>query len=159
MEVTAFLCAYQACRFNRYRGSRCLCCLTPMFSLTITLISIVLVVAFVAAVVYYGGGSFTGGAARAEAVQLVGEAAQIRSAAIAHKANTQNFAVDVGQLVAADYLRSPPSNWIAHEEAVAVYDVRPDVCEKVNAQFGITGIPSCSTLTTEQNSACCELAD
>lgn len=80
-----------------------------MFSLIITIISIALVVALVAATMYHGGDVLTQGRVEADAAGVVAGAQQITGAAAMHLALAGKAAADVNALVTAKYLSSVPS--------------------------------------------------
>ena len=80
-----------------------------MFSLIITIISIALVVALVAATMYYGGDTLNQGRAQADAATLVSAAQQITGAVQMHVALEASQPADLAALVNADYLSSVPA--------------------------------------------------
>lgn len=80
-----------------------------MFSLIITIISIALVVALVAATMYHGGDVLSEGRSEADAAGLVAGAQQITGAAAMHLALEGQAAADIDALVTAKYLSSVPS--------------------------------------------------
>lgn len=80
-----------------------------MFSLIISIVSIALVVALVAATMYHGGDTLTQGRDRAEAAELVSGAQQVSGAASMHLALVGTEPADVAALVTAQYLTSAPA--------------------------------------------------
>ena len=80
-----------------------------MFSLIITIVSIALVVALVAATMYHGGDVLTQGRVQADAAALVAGAQQITGATAMFEALESAPPADVAALVTADYLSSQPS--------------------------------------------------
>ena len=81
-----------------------------MFSLIITIVSIALVVALVAATMYHGGDTLTQGRSTAKAAEYVAGAQQIAGAFTMHQALTGATASNTGELVTAGMLKSVPSN-------------------------------------------------
>lgn len=130
-----------------------------VFSLIVVLVSVALVAALVLAVVYYGGSSFLTSGSRAEAARVLNGANQITGAATAYKATTGDYAPDINALVTSQHLTSPPGNWTVYQGTVAIEGIPTETCEAINKMVGVTGVPACSSLSSEQSSACCELAD
>ena len=80
-----------------------------MFSLIITIVSIALVVALVAATMYYGGDTLTQGRTQADAAAFVAGAQQITGAASMFTALEGAAPDDLQDLVDQDYLSSIPT--------------------------------------------------
>ena len=80
-----------------------------MFSLIITIVSIALVVALVAATMYYGGDTLTQGRTQADAAAFVAGAQQITGAASMFTALEGAAPAVLGDLVTQNYLSSLPS--------------------------------------------------
>lgn len=80
-----------------------------MFSLIITIISIALVVALVAATMYYGGSALNKGTETADAAGLVSGAQQIVAAVTLHQSLEGSVPANVAALVTAKYLSSVPA--------------------------------------------------
>lgn len=79
-----------------------------MFSLIITIVSIALVVALVAATMYHGGDTLTQGRTTADAAAFVAGAQQVGGAAVMYLSLEGSEATSVDQLVTAKYLASAP---------------------------------------------------
>jgi hypothetical protein len=83
-----------------------------MFSLIITIVSIALVVALVAATMYHGGDTLTQGRTTADAAAFVSGAQQIGGAQVMHISLESAPAADVAGLVTDKYLAwTPPPSW------------------------------------------------
>lgn len=80
-----------------------------MFSLIISIVSIALVVALVAATMYHGGDTLTQGRDRAEGAELVSGAQQVSGAASMHLALVGVEPADVAELVTDGYLSAAPA--------------------------------------------------
>jgi hypothetical protein len=128
-----------------------------MFSLIITIISIALVVALIAATMYYGGSSLSQGTSAADAAAFVSGAQQISGAIALFKAvppggvnNVMPVAVsavlqgtaDLTTLVGAGFLTSPPivkqtavgDKWTIVGKTLTMTVKAPEVCTTLNAQ-------------------------
>lgn len=79
-----------------------------MFSLIITIVSIALVVALVAATMYHGGDTLTQGRTTADAAAFVSGAQQVGGAAVMFQSLESVEATSVDALVTAKYLASAP---------------------------------------------------
>lgn len=79
-----------------------------MFSLIITIVSIALVVALVAATMYHGGDTLTQGRTTAEAAAFVSGAQQVGGAAVMYLSLEGAASADVAALVTGKYLASNP---------------------------------------------------
>ena len=79
-----------------------------MFSLIITIVSIALVVALVAATMYHGGDTLTQGRVTADAAAFVSGAQQVGGAATMYLSLEGSASNDVATLVTAKYLASAP---------------------------------------------------
>lgn len=115
-----------------------------MFSLIITIVSIALVVALVAATMYHGGDTLTQGRTQADAAAFVAGAQQVGGAAVMYQAMESAAPVDAAALVTGNYLSSLPAVKsvaplvldTAEREVQAVV-VSPEVCEAINKSAGI----------------------
>ena len=107
-----------------------------MFSLIITVISIVLVSALALATVYYGGSAFNKNSTDAIASQYLLEGQQINGAVALAKAEG-NY-TDLASLVSGNYLTSIPGGWAASTPAPAyvVKSTTAAVCAAINAKTG-----------------------
>lgn len=90
-----------------------------MFSLIITIISIALVAALALATLYYGGAAFTRGHADAQAAKVRNQSQQLLGANELFKVNHGRYALNVAELVSADYLKSAPVARAAVQAALA----------------------------------------
>lgn len=137
-----------------------------MFSLIITLISIVLVVVLVAAVIYYGGTASAKSAVRLAASTLVAQAQQINAAGTIAVSQGASWPLGAPQF-SPPYLTSMPvppksayvavtpsaADWTYYVPDVDVHHfvlknkVSKDVCMAVNHQLGLVGIPAVWTGT------------
>lgn len=134
-----------------------------MFALIITLVSIALVVALVAATVYYGGDSSNKAAIKASASTLINQASQINAAGTVAISAGSDWPADSPQF-AQPYLAAmpvpPKSAYAAGLPAPLATDwayylndksshhfvlrdkIRADVCMAVNKESGLIGIPA-----------------
>jgi hypothetical protein len=116
-----------------------------MFSLIITIVSIALVVALVAATMYHGGDTLTQGRTTADAAAFVSGAQQIGGAQVMHISLESTPAADVPALVTAKYLASAPvvkstaAGWSLDNSAKLVKAVAltEDVCLQINKTAGV----------------------
>ena len=79
-----------------------------MFSLIITIVSIALVVALIAATMYYGADTLTRGQAAANAAALISGGEQVLAAMTAFQAQTGRYPNNLEELITSNYLRSFP---------------------------------------------------
>lgn len=123
-----------------------------MFSLIITIVSIALVVALVAATMYHGGDTLTQGRTTADAAAFVAGAQQIGGAAVMHLSLESTEAATVADLVSAKYLASEPvvkgvdadtvtagdQLWVIDTAAnlVKATPASAEVCEAINKAAG-----------------------
>ncbi len=112
-----------------------------MFSLIITIISIALVTALALATIYYGGSAFRQGGDAAAAARLINEGQQLSGAAAVATATNVTFAT-VADLQTANLLSSAPASWTVAEGAFEQLTVPTAVCDKVNAQAGLSPRPA-----------------
>lgn len=141
-----------------------------MFSLIIVLVSVALVVALVAATIYYGGDSSKNAASKASAATLVNQATQIAAAgAVATSQGGAWPATAIGPQFSQPYLQNMPvppksayapgvstpsaADWtyylpdagapaIQSHHFVLKDKISKDVCLAVNRQVGFSGIPA-----------------
>lgn len=116
-----------------------------MFSLIITIVSIALVVALVAATMYHGGDTLTQGRTTADAAAFVAGAQQVGGAAVMYLSLEGQEATTVAQLVTEKYLASAP---VVKGTALAIPAAAADanlvsstvtsdaVCEAINKAAG-----------------------
>lgn len=130
-----------------------------MISLIITIIAIVLVALIAFAVIWYGGSSFVSANAEAVVSTLVNQGAQIKAATLLYETdNAGNTPSSIAELVSKGYLLTVPSNWNVTQGGTQIAYVpvnSSEVCTKFNAKFGIIGVPSCSSISTNQP-VCCQ---
>lgn len=122
-----------------------------MFSLIITIVSIALVVALVAATMYYGGDTLTQGRNSADAAAFVTGAQQISGAVQLHRALESEDPADVAALQASGHLNGAPvvkGTPLVFDTATGTVTstVTSDaVCEAINTQSNGNGIYECDT--------------
>ena len=116
-----------------------------MFSLIITIVSIALVVALVAATMYHGGDTLTQGRTTADAAAFVTGAQQVGGAAVMFQSLESTEALAVTELVTKKYLASAP---VVKGTALAIPAAAADanivsstvasdaVCEQINKTAG-----------------------
>ena len=133
-----------------------------MFSLIITIVSIALVVALVAATMYYGGDTLTQGRTQADAAAFVAGAQQITGAASMFVALEGAAPANIAELVTKNYLSSTPNAEFAEGETWALDTANRtltaevasvDVCTALEADGGdlygcvTSGTPAVSLFT------------
>lgn len=132
-----------------------------MFSLIITIVSIALVVALVAAAMFHGGSeALTKGKQEAEITTAISSINQIQSAVMAYTAHTGQAPVTMSDLV-PQYLRTPPDTWgvegvptsltgvTAGKLTVGDETQRLESCRIINQRKGLTGEPpSCDAISS-----------
>ena len=128
-----------------------------MFSLIVVVISIVLVGAIAAAVIYFGGTAFSGGGDKAKASQAVNEAQQVKGALEVYKVQTGNVATSLTQL-APDYLKAPPQNWGVIDGYTYASQETLANCKAVNAMYGINTVPDCADSAYAGVPVCCSVS-
>ncbi|CAN7638905.1 hypothetical protein LJR129_004930 [Acidovorax sp. LjRoot129] len=138
-----------------------------MFSLIIAVVSIVLVVALVAASFYYGGDAMADGKKQADTAGLINQSQQIAAAFEMYIADNPSVtSVSISDL-APIYLTSVPDGWTLSSvpmPALNGYVAYPiagtdsaklQTCTEVNKKMGITGpVPSCSTVSANFAGCC-----
>lgn len=119
-----------------------------MFSLVITIVSIALVVALVAATLYHGGDSIDKGSAEANLAGLVNQATQIQAAAVLYSAENSSAAPDLSTLVSKNYLKAQINNgneaWTSAGGFALTTAADLATCTAFNAKYGVVGVPSCT---------------
>lgn len=90
-----------------------------MFSLVVTIISILLVVGLAAVSVFYGGDVFTAGAAKNAAATLLTQARHVTAANSLHFGEKNQYAGNVAALVSTGFLASAPDIPAAVKHATA----------------------------------------
>ena len=117
-----------------------------MFSLIITIVSIALVVALVAATMYHGGDTLTQGRVTADAAAFVSGAQQVGGAATMYLSLEGSAPADVAALVTKSYLASAPvvkgdalslAKDTAGHNIVKSANVSDAVCEQINKSAGV----------------------
>ena len=121
-----------------------------MFSLIITIVSIALVVALVAATMYHGGDTLTQGRVTADAAAFVSGAQQVGGAATMYLSLEGSAPADVAALVTKSYLASAPvvkgtaltlGTESINSKTVNTVESTVDsaaVCQQINKAAGIT---------------------
>ena len=113
-----------------------------MFSLIITIVSIALVVALVAATMYHGGDTLTQGRNSADASAYVNGAQQVAAAAVMQDTTTGALPADAAAQVAGKFLTSipvvkgvtPAIDGVAR--TISYTGVTPAVCTQINSNAG-----------------------
>lgn len=130
-----------------------------MFSLILTIISILLVALIAIAVIYYGGSEFTSANSKAQVATLVNQGAQIQAATLLYENdNAGNIPSSITTLISGGYLASTPQNWDVTQSGAEIAYTKVSsstVCEDFNKKYGVTGVPSCSSISTNQP-VCCQ---
>lgn len=117
-----------------------------MFSLIITIVSIALVVALVAATMYHGGDTLTQGRTTADAAAFVAGAQQVGGAQVMHLSLEGAEANTVADLVTAKYLASAPvvkttatGQWTLDtaSDLVTIPVASAEVCQAINKAAGL----------------------
>lgn len=126
-----------------------------MFSLIITIVSIALVVAVVAATMYHGGDTLTQGRAKADAAAFVSGAQQVSGAAVMYQSLESTAPADAATLVTSKYLSSLPAakggdfvlraGGAGVDRAVTATVASTDVCEAINKSAGQTDAEATTT--------------
>lgn len=136
-----------------------------MFSLVITVVSIILTAALALVTLYYGGASFSKGDAEVRVLKILNEGQQLVGAADLFKADRGVYPNSIGQLVNEGYLQSIPTTQsllgITHAQSsinkwempkagvlVFVMDIESvDICRNLNKMaYGQNGVlPSIQT--------------
>ena len=143
-----------------------------MFSLIITIVSIALVVALVAATMYHGGDTLTQGRAKADAAAFVSGAQQVSGAAVMYASLEGQDAADAATLVTGKYLSGIPSvkgdglviGASGSNRAITSSVNAEDVCVAINKSAGLTDAEAqtaadAATLGTNQAFGCYTSAD
>ena len=149
-----------------------------MFSLIITIVSIVLVVVLAAATIYYGDDVADKGRSEAIVAQSLNELAQVKAALTSYYAQTGEHAPNL-QALEPDYLTAIPDGWgvdlpsltAIKFESSRVLDAgtpeeRLTICNGVNERLGVYNKyeslnntpPSCddSTIVNSTFAGCCQ---
>ncbi len=126
-----------------------------MFSLIITIVSIALVVALVAATMYHGGDTLTQGRTTADAAAFVSGAQQIGGAAVMHLSLESAEAADVATLISKKYLASAPvvkgTAWAIDTAANLVSSTvdSAEVCSQINKSAGLKAADTADAADTD----------
>lgn len=130
-----------------------------MFSLVISVIAVILVVAIALATIYYGGQAFNNSSSKATAATLINQASQIEAAASIFESQGNAWPASFSTL-APNYLASLPlppprayaegtpgaADWAYYipgqsHHIVLENKIRKDVCLAINHAQGLVGIP------------------
>lgn len=135
-----------------------------MFSLMVTIISIVLAVALIAGTMYVTGDLFSKGKVETEAAAFLAQSAQIIGAIERFGSANPNDKIMSLDDLSPDYLGSLPDGWEIDSDASTNFLVlrRTDtdsergqaICELVNQKLNITTTPTCAT-APPNFSGCC----
>jgi hypothetical protein len=127
-----------------------------MFALIITLVSIALVAVLAIATIWYGGGTFTKGGAKAKAARVMNDGAQITGAIEAYKAQTGEVPTSIDALITAKFLAVvPKGDWSMGNDYIVAANLEEQQCIETNTNLGITGIPACDAPEVQGVTACC----
>lgn len=149
-----------------------------MFSLIITIVSIVLVVALVATTMYYGSDVADKGRSEATVAQSLNELSQVKAALTSYHARTGQHAPNLQALV-PEYMTSVPDGWgvdlpsptaIKFESTrvlqAGTAEERLRICNSINERLGVYNKhpslagepPSCddSAIVNSTFSGCCQ---
>lgn len=130
-----------------------------MFSLVVSIIGILLVVALALAALYYGGTAYTAAGTKASAAALINQATQIEAAATVSDSQTGAWPATLSSIAPVQLatMPVPPQNAYAAGKSSADHwdyylpgqthhislanKIRDDVCQAVNRSQGFIGIP------------------
>lgn len=132
-----------------------------MFSLIITIVSIALVVALVAATMYHGGDTLTQGRTTADAAAFVSGGQQIAGAQVMRLSLVGTEAADVATLITDKYLSSAPviqgSAWVIDTaNNLLTSTVTEDaVCIAINKSAGFADATAVDAATVGSQSYGC----
>lgn len=136
-----------------------------MFGLIISIISVAIIVALVAATMYFGGDVSSQGREEAEVAQALNELGQIKAAVTAFTANEGRAPTGLDELT-PKYLQSIPDGWggdvpsqVAFESSQLLTGTEPDKltkCNAINQRLGYTfsSPPSCSSISANYSGCC-----
>lgn len=136
-----------------------------MFSLIITVISLALVVALVAATLYHGGSDVLAkGKQESEVTRAINDMNQVNSAVHAYRAREGKEPASLLDLVPTD-LRTLPAGWgldlpgrVAFEASMLTVGddaVKLASCKAINARKGLSGDPPTCASIDASFSGCC----
>jgi hypothetical protein len=130
-----------------------------MFSLIITIISIVLVTALALATIYYGGDALKNHKSKAKAAEVVLQGQQISAAVDLYRtANNGQLPASMDELVQDQkYLSSKPNlEWTFATDYVVYPMTDLEACKKANKALNLdlTEVPLCSAVTDK--TICCQ---
>ena len=130
-----------------------------MFSLIITIISIVLVTALALATVYYGGSALKGSKSQAKAAEVVLQGQQISAAVDLYRTANNGALPPSMEALTQDqkYLSSKPNvEWTFATDYVVYPMADIEACKKANKalNLNLTTIPMCSAVTDK--TICCQ---
>jgi len=127
-----------------------------MFSLIVSLISLLLVTVVTMAGVYYGGAAYKDAGDRARAVQLSNDAEQMRTAIQMFHLNEGRLPETPEELVDKRYLTQVPPNWSGNQQYFSnTSDLTEDVCLAFNTKRGIPFVPECADEAYRNLIVCC----
>lgn len=112
-----------------------------MFSLIITIISIVLVGLLAVATIYYGGDAFSNRGDEARADKLLNEGQQLAGASVL-AANDGNPFATQADLVAGEYINAEIAGW-TFADGVATQTASAGICAKVSEKVGTSTKITC----------------
>ena len=127
-----------------------------MFSLIITVMAIVLVLALAVATLWYGGDAFKNNKVKANVATVMAGGNQISGAVEAYKAQKGSVPATIDDLVSANLLNGvPQGTWAFANDYIVQSTVSAAECAEANRQLGFNGVPDCSDATVNGVTACC----
>lgn len=136
-----------------------------MFGLIISIISVAIIVALVAATMYFGGDVSTQGREEAEIAQALNELGQIKAAVTAFTAQEGRAPTGLEELI-PKYMAAVPDGWggdvpsqVAFESSQLLTGTEPDKltrCNAINQRLGYTFTepPSCASISSNFSGCC-----
>lgn len=132
-----------------------------MFSLIVTIISVVLVAILAIATIFYGGDFAKDGQAKAKQTKVLQEGNQVAGALELYKADHGGFPTGTSDdiknaLVSQNYLKTIPSaEWHFINDFAVRSDLDEASCLKINQRVGVNEVPACSDTTYTNKTICC----
>ncbi|WP_018234217.1 hypothetical protein [Thioalkalivibrio thiocyanodenitrificans] len=132
-----------------------------MFSLIITIISILLVAVLAIASIYFGGTAWNQGGTKAAVTQYFNEGQQIAAAATLYRAeNGGRNPESIQVLLDNNYLRVlPEGQWEFGNEIITRGSLNYDQCLLANQMAGYEDVPMCDDPGISGSVRCCEVPE
>lgn len=132
-----------------------------MFSLITVILAVILVAAIAAVTIWYGGSHFLDGQQSATAARVINESQQLVGAIEYYKAsNLGNLPSSLNDLVTGNYLRTIPQNisWEIIDDYLITRGLAQTECEEVNRRMGyeLTSVPLCTDPGIAGRTICCQ---